>query len=462
LEEDKEDKNHEHAYDEHKEPEHHKHKKHYHYDESEYDEDLVEHKHKEHHEKREHKEHHEHPVHHIHESHTVKIKKKIIGKVHSLKRQRNIFFATTIIFLILFVGVLILRPASPSDEPIVNTNATITTPTGDFVITILNDERCQECIQAATMVQQSLAEVFPSAEFMALDYSEEETKQIMEEAGIATLPAVLFTSDVETQENYAQVQQYLEAAGDYMNLKIGSSYDPTAEICDNSLDDTGNGLVDCEDPDCADIWYCDLEKQEIPKVELFVMSSCPYGTQIEKGILPVVEALGDKIDFELKFCDYAMHGEQELQEELRQYCIQEEQNDKFIDYLKCFLKEGDSESCLTEIGIDTDALDTCVANTDDEYKVMENFADQSTWKGSFPTFNIFKEEVDKYGVGGSPTFVLNEVNVPTGRSPAALLTTICQGFTDKPDECNIELSTANPTPGFGFDETATTTDAQCG
>ena len=464
LEEDKKD------HDEYNEDEHHEHKEHSHHQEHKPDEHKkhehnehkkephhVEHEHKAHHE-----EHHEHSVHHKHEAHTVKIKKKIIGRVHSLKRQRNLFFATTVIFLILS-AILILRPANTSEEPIVTTNGTVTTPTGNFVITILNDERCTECIQAAAMVQQSLAEVFPDAEFMALDYSKEETKQIMEETGIATLPAVLFNSNVETQENYAQVQQYLEVAGDYQNLKIGSSYDPTAEICDNSLDDTGNGLIDCEDPDCVGMWYCDLEKQEVPKVELFVMSHCPYGTQIEKGILPVVETLGDKIDFELKFCDYAMHSEVELREQLTQYCIQEEQNDKFIAYLTCFLGEGDSESCLTETSIDTDALDTCVANTDDEYKVMENFADQSTWKGSFPTFNIFKEEVDEYGVGGSPTFVLNEVNVPTGRSAAALLTAICQGFTDKPDECNAELSTANPAPGFGFDETtAAGTDAQCG
>jgi len=42
-------------------------------------------------------------------------------------------------------------------------------------------------------------------------------------------------------------------------------------------------------------------KSNNPKVELFTMSHCPYGTQIEKGILPVLETLGDKIDFKLKF-----------------------------------------------------------------------------------------------------------------------------------------------------------------
>src|SRR3989344_3434948 len=38
----------------------------------------------------------------------------------------------------------------------------------------------------------------------------------------------------------------------------------------------------------------DIPKKEKPEVELFVMSHCPYGTQIEKGILPAINALGGK------------------------------------------------------------------------------------------------------------------------------------------------------------------------
>jgi len=62
-------------------------------------------------------------------------------------------------------------------------------------------------------------------------------------------------------------------------------------------------------------------KTDKPEVELFVMSYCPYGTQMEKGILPAFDTLGDTVDAELKFVDYAMHGEKEVKENLRQYCI---------------------------------------------------------------------------------------------------------------------------------------------
>lgn len=54
------------------------------------------------------------------------------------------------------------------------------------------------------------------------------------------------------------------------------------------------------------------------------MSHCPYGLQMEKGIIPVVETLGDSIDFQVKFCDYAMHGQTELDEQVLQYCIMKE------------------------------------------------------------------------------------------------------------------------------------------
>jgi hypothetical protein len=203
-------------------------------------------------------------------------------------------------------------------------------------------------------------------------------------------------------------------------------------------------------------------KAEVPKVELFVMSHCPYGTQIEKGILPVVELLGDKIDFELKFCDYAMHGEVEVREQLNQYCIQKEQSDKLLDYMMCFLEEGRSDNCLAKVGIDRSKLNTCLTETEEEYGILENLRDQTTWKGNFPTFNIYKDDVDKYSVSGSPTLVINGVAVRASRDPASLLNAICDGFEVPLEECNEELSSETPSPGFGFSETTEEdTQAQC-
>ena len=205
----------------------------------------------------------------------------------------------------------------------------------------------------------------------------------------------------------------------------------------------------------------EVTKNDKPDVELFVMSHCPYGTQIEKGILPVIETLGDKIDFELKFCDYAMHSKKELDEQLRQHCIKTEEPTKFISYLQCFLEADKSDECLKTTKINTSKLNACVSATDKKYKVTENFNDKNTWKGSYPTFNIYKEDVDKYSVGGSPALVINGTTAESGRDSASLLATICSGFNNPPEECSVELSPDTPSPGFGFGTTNGGDSASC-
>jgi hypothetical protein len=205
-----------------------------------------------------------------------------------------------------------------------------------------------------------------------------------------------------------------------------------------------------------------LTKNDKPTVELFVMSHCPYGTQAEKGIIPVIEALGNKIDFRLKFCDYSMHDEKELKEEMNQYCIMQNQGDKFISYLKCFLTDGDGGKCLTQVGIDTNSLNTCVAATDTKYKILANYADKTTWKnGTYPLFPVYQADVDKYKVSGSPTLVINGATIESDRDSASLLKTVCSGFTTAPAECGQTLSSTAPSSGFGYAE-GTNTNASCG
>lgn len=200
----------------------------------------------------------------------------------------------------------------------------------------------------------------------------------------------------------------------------------------------------------------DIPKAEKPSVELFVMSHCPYGTQIEKGILPVLETLGDKIDFELKFCDYLMHGEKELDEQLNQYCIQKNEPEKLADYLRCFLSEAENgDACLKSEKINSYKLNQCVSATDKEFKVKELFADQSTWKsGRYSQFNVYAEDNAKYGIGGSPNIVINGEKISSARDAAGLLKTICAGFETEPEECSKALSAATPSAGFGFGTTA--------
>jgi hypothetical protein len=208
----------------------------------------------------------------------------------------------------------------------------------------------------------------------------------------------------------------------------------------------------------------EIPKTDKPTVELFVMSYCPYGTQMEKGILPVVSALGNKIDYTLKFVDYAMHGDKEIDENLRQYCIQKNQPAKLSAYLNCFLKkgEGTSDACLTASGISAASVKSCVAQTDAKFSIKKDAADKAKWSnGKYPPFNVDKEANLKYAVQGSPALVINGVIAESGRDSAGILNVICEAFNNAPEACATQLSATAPAPGFGEGEAATADAASC-
>jgi len=189
----------------------------------------------------------------------------------------------------------------------------------------------------------------------------------------------------------------------------------------------------------------DIPKTAKPVVELFVMSQCPYGTQMEKGLIPVINTLKNKADIQIKFVDYSMHGPVELKEELNQYCINKEQPKKYISYLSCFLQAGDTASCLSSAKIDTGELNLCTAKTDKQFSVTTG----TEKKGSFPVVNLYKADNAKYSIAGSPTLIINGVESQSNRDSASLLSAVCGAFTTQPAECKTALSSETPAPGFG-------------
>jgi hypothetical protein len=200
-----------------------------------------------------------------------------------------------------------------------------------------------------------------------------------------------------------------------------------------------------------------VEKRERPDVKLFVMSYCPFGLQMEKALLPVWKLLKDKADFGIYFVDYIMHDKKEIDENLRQYCIQKENVEKYLAYLECFVKKGSEENlevyknCLEESGIDENKLNSCIEETDKKYRVTELYNDQSTWRGGrYPPFNVHEDLNEKYRVGGSPTLVINDTVVRVARSPEKVKEAICDAFLNPPEECNQKLPENFTSPGFGM------------
>jgi len=216
----------------------------------------------------------------------------------------------------------------------------------------------------------------------------------------------------------------------------------------------------------APIQPVSVTKSDRPKVELFVMSYCPFGLQMEKAYLPAWDLLKDKADISVKFVSYAMHGKKEVDENTRQYCINKQQPAKYQAYLKCFTGQDDYKGCLAQAGISEGSLTSCINSANNDFKILDNYNDQSKWlSGRYPIYPIHQDLNDKYGVQGSPTLVINGAQVDgVNRTPEAVKQAICAAFNNAPSECNQTLSNTDYGPGFGYQAgtTANAAAAACG
>lgn len=182
-----------------------------------------------------------------------------------------------------------------------------------------------------------------------------------------------------------------------------------------------------------------------PTLQTFVMTHCPYGTQMEKGIIPVYKLLKDKANFEIRFVSYTMHGDKEDTETKRQLCIREETG-KFWEYLECFLQdETYASKCMQESGLDENSINDCMTNRASGY-----------WDED-------KALNTQYSVQGSPTTILDgEEKQIYPRSPEDVKKAVCGSFSSQPAECSQALDASNPSPGFGFSTSSSSSSASCG
>jgi len=206
----------------------------------------------------------------------------------------------------------------------------------------------------------------------------------------------------------------------------------------------------------------ELQKSERPVVELFIMSYCPYGLQAQKALLPAWDLLGEKADISIKFVDYIMHGWKEIEENNVQYCIQENEPEKYVEFAKCFAVTDDSVGCREQVGIDEAQLTNCIAAADQQFGITAAFEDEASWlSGRYPVYSVHAGLNDQYGVGGSPSLIINGVSIPfSNRSPEGVKQAICNAFIDAPEECDEVLSSDQASPGIGGG-TGAATAAEC-
>jgi hypothetical protein len=256
---------------------------------------------------------------------------------------------------------------------------------------------------------------------------------------------------LKTQGQSANLLSWTEEGGIYkIDLKVGDQQFQSFVTKDGRYlfpyaIDLTKKIEQPKETEESETQQVQVEKREKPDVKLFVMSYCPFGLQMEKALLPAWQLLKDKTDIGIYFVSYLMHGKKEMEENLRQYCIQKEEKEKYLAYLECFLKDGNFENCLKETGINQDKLNSCQSATDKEFKISESFTETG-----YPPFNVHQDLNEKYGVRGSPTLVINDQVVNVTRSPEKVKEAICDAFSTPPAECEQKLPEENASPGFGM------------
>ena len=296
-------------------------------------------------------------------------------------------------------------------------------PPAKVTVTAISDKRCGEKCDPAPLFT-SLKQVFPGLEPKTLYWEDSETRELCGKLGIKMLPAVFFDESLENDPDGAkQVSRWLAPAGKYNILKVKPEFDPNAEICDNKVDDTGNGKVDCDDPDCEISFAC---REEIARsLEVFVMSQCPYGSMALKSTKELLDAFGKDMKFTMHFIGeendgvfQSLHGQPEVEENTRQICAAKHYgaNNKYLSYVWCRgsdIRNADWKSCTGgKTGINTAVIEKCATGEEGKALLSEDI-----------------KIANGLGIGASPTWIVNGKESFGGIVPADIQKKFCEKNT---------------------------------
>ncbi|MBI4918220.1 MAG: DsbA family protein [Acidobacteria bacterium] len=320
-------------------------------------------------------------------------------------------------------------------------------PPAKVKLLVVADKRCRspEC-QTANIVGQ-LQNFFAGLEVTEQDWSTPEGRATYAEHGLRFLPAYIFDDTYKADAGGTQqVARFLEPTlkAGFQRLQdrvIGARHDPNAEICDNAVDDTGDGKADCDDPGCRETLVCRPEIKG--SLQVFVMSQCPYGVQALDAMREILTAFGADIAFDVHFIADAagdgfqsMHGQGEVDEDIRELCAKKlyRDNNKFMDYIWCRNKDIHNaawQTCATEAGMDVAALETCSTGDQGRQLLREDIALGRT-----------------LGFNSSPTWLVDNKRQAGGADPRTIQQAICQG-NPQFQGCNAQLSGPPPRPQGG-------------
>lgn len=336
-------------------------------------------------------------------------------------------------------------------------NKDTSTSSGKIDTIVISDKRCADC--DTTYLVSQLKTVFPAINVKELDYSSREGKDLYEKNKLGVLPAVLFTDTIKSDKNYAQVEKFLISTGNYLSLNIGSTFNPTKEICDNKIDDTNNGKIDCDDEDCKGSLACRPEIKN--NLQVFIMSDCPYGKEAIKVLKEVIANFGTALTYDVHYIariateqEYnqmipqqksqcakeddgkyycSLHGPYEVDEDIVQLCTKKYSPNQWFNYLYCRSTKGikgiDWKNCAKETGTDAEKIEACFKGTEGKELLRQDI-----------------KIADSLGVSGSPTWLANNRYSFGGIATEPVKASFCK-YNKDTKGCENALSTATAVSG---------------
>ena len=286
-------------------------------------------------------------------------------------------------------------------------------------VVVLSDKRCKEESCDTKEYEEGLqARYLPKLTVKRLDFASAEGRALFDKTKLKKLPALLFGDEVEKAEKYPFLARFMMPAGGYRQLMVPAKWDPKAEICDNKVDDTGNGKVDCDDPTCAGKILC--RKEQKRTVAAFVMSQCPFGAQALLAMKEVLANFKGKVTFDVHYIASrakngkfeSLHGAPEVAENIRQLCAKKHyrKGNRYLDYVWC--RSADYESAdwqkCAKGRIKAKVIDAC-----------------ATGKEGVELLAADIKLAEALGFEASPTWLANNRHKFHGVSPEAIKTGIC-------------------------------------
>ena len=178
-----------------------------------------------------------------------------------------------------------------------------------------------------------------------------------------------------------------------------------------------------------------FETEETVRMDLFAMSMCDHCIKFEPVIRDVLNLLEDNVRFLVYYVAFdkedglwSLHGEREIEEDIRQLCVFEYYPADFFDYVLCMGEDIERvqdnwERCSEENGIDKEVIRECWQGGEGETLLLEN---------------IKKREY--LGVMESPFLMINKQKYTGKRTKEALKDWICDEFDNPPEECMVDLT----------------------